>query len=107
MTYVSPAWEFAAVTHLMKLQRLQIKVLSTTGNYTKSTPFRDILKTFKHLYVYDYVKNYAGNKQQLYKIMIMKMFAAMTKAKTDTKNIRGLNLVAVKHMIVQVTRLPL
>jgi hypothetical protein len=39
--------------------------------------------------------------------MKMEMFAALAKAKPDTGNIRGLNLAAVKHATVQVTRLPL
>jgi hypothetical protein len=32
MTYVCPAWEFAAETHLLKLQRLQNRVLRSNGN---------------------------------------------------------------------------
>jgi hypothetical protein len=39
--------------------------------------------------------------------MRMHMFAAQDKAKPDTGNIIGLNLVAVKLMTVQVTKLPL
>jgi hypothetical protein len=35
MTYASPTWEFAANTHLLKLQRLQNKVLCTTGNFPR------------------------------------------------------------------------
>jgi hypothetical protein len=35
------------------------------------------------------------------------MFAILDKAKTDTENIRGLNLAAVRHVTVQVTKLPL
>jgi hypothetical protein len=31
MTYACPAWEFAADTHLIKLQRLQNKVVRTFG----------------------------------------------------------------------------
>jgi hypothetical protein len=34
-----------------------------------------------------------------------KMFAPLDKAKPATENIRVLNLAAVKHMTVQVTRL--
>jgi hypothetical protein len=52
-------------------------------------------------------QNYAGNKQKSYKIMKMQMFAALDKANPDAGNISGLNLVAVKHTAVQVTRLPL
>jgi hypothetical protein len=32
MTYACPAWEFAAEFHLLKLQRLQNKVLRTIGS---------------------------------------------------------------------------
>jgi hypothetical protein len=38
--------------------------------------------------------------------MIMKMFAILDKAKPDIESIRGLNLAAVMHTIVQVARLP-
>jgi hypothetical protein len=34
------------------------------------------------------------------------MFATLDKAKPDIESIRGLNLAAVKHTTVQVTRLP-
>jgi hypothetical protein len=37
--------------------------------------------------------------------MTTKMFAIFDKEKPDTENIRGLNLVAVRHMTIQVTRL--
>jgi hypothetical protein len=47
----------------------------------------------------------AGNKQKSYKIMKMQMFATLDKANHDTGNIRGLNLVEVKHTTVKVTRL--
>jgi hypothetical protein len=50
-------------------------------------------------------QNYAGNKQKSYKIMIMQMFATLDKAICDTGNIKGLNLAAVKHTTLQVTRL--
>jgi urease accessory protein UreF len=34
-TYASPAWESVADSHLLKLQRLQNKVLRTIGNFSK------------------------------------------------------------------------
>jgi hypothetical protein len=37
--------------------------------------------------------------------MKMQIFAALDKANTNTENIRGLNLEAVKHKAVQVSRL--
>jgi hypothetical protein len=55
MTYASPAWEFAADTHLMKLQRLQNKVISTIGNYPRHTPVCDLHMDFQIPFVYDYI----------------------------------------------------
>jgi hypothetical protein len=46
------------------------------------------------------------HKQKSYKIMIMKMFAILDKAKPDIESIRGLYLAAVMHTTIQVTRLP-
>jgi ABC-type transporter MlaC component len=40
ITYASPTWEFAADTHLMKLQRWQNRVLSAIGNLDRRTPVR-------------------------------------------------------------------
>jgi hypothetical protein len=53
MTYACPAWEFAADTQLMKLQRLQNKVLRTIGKFPINTPIRDMHISFKIPYVYD------------------------------------------------------
>jgi hypothetical protein len=55
MTYACPAWEFAAECHLLKLQRLQNKVLRTTGNFPRCTSVRDMHKAFQIPYVYDYI----------------------------------------------------
>jgi hypothetical protein len=55
MTYSCPAWEFEAERHLFKLQRLQNKVLRTTGNFPKRTFVRDVHKAFHMPYVYDYI----------------------------------------------------
>jgi hypothetical protein len=55
MTYASPAWESAADNHLMKLQRLQNKVLRTIGNYPRRTPVRDLHLAFQIPFVYDYI----------------------------------------------------
>jgi hypothetical protein len=46
MTYACPACEFAADTHLLKLQRLQNKVLRTTGKFPRCTPVRDLHTAF-------------------------------------------------------------
>jgi hypothetical protein len=55
MIYASPAWEFAADTDLMKLRRLQNKVLRTTGHFPRRTPVRDSHMAFQIPYVNDYI----------------------------------------------------
>jgi hypothetical protein len=55
MTYACPAWEFAAECYLLKLQRLQNKVLRTIGNFPKRTSVRDMHTSFEMPYVYDYI----------------------------------------------------
>jgi hypothetical protein len=60
MTYASPAWEFVADTHLLKLQRLQNKVLRTIGNFPRRTPVRELHKAFNIPYIYDYVTKLCG-----------------------------------------------
>jgi hypothetical protein len=103
ITYACPAWEFAADSHLLKLQCLQNKVHRTNGNLPRRTSVRDLHIAFTIFYINDYIKNYAGNKQKSNKIMKVKMFATLDKANPDAGNTRGLNLVAVKHTTVQVT----
>jgi hypothetical protein len=51
----SSAWEFAEDIHVMKLQRLQNKVLRTIGNYPRSTPVRDLHLAFQISFIYDYI----------------------------------------------------
>jgi hypothetical protein len=58
MTYACPAWEFAADNHLLKLQRLQNKVLRAIGNCPRRTPVRDLHMDFKILYIYIYIYDY-------------------------------------------------
>jgi hypothetical protein len=55
MTYACPTWDFAADTHLMKLQRLQNKVLRTIGNFPWRTPVRELHNAFSIPYIYDYI----------------------------------------------------
>jgi hypothetical protein len=55
MTYACPAWEFAAESHLLKLQRLQNKVLRTIGSFPRRTSVRDMHVAFQIPYVYDFI----------------------------------------------------
>jgi hypothetical protein len=53
MTYACPACEFAADSHLLKLQPPQNKVLLTVGNFLRRTPVRDMDMVFKLPYIFD------------------------------------------------------
>jgi hypothetical protein len=55
MTYACPAWEFAADSHLLKLQRLQKKILRTIGKFPRRTPICDLYIALKLPYIYDYI----------------------------------------------------
>jgi hypothetical protein len=55
MTYACPAWEFAAESHLLKLQRLQNRVLRTIGNFPRRTSVCDLNVSFQIPYVHDYI----------------------------------------------------
>jgi ribosomal protein L44E len=55
MTYTSPTWEYAADTHLLKLQRQQNRVLCAIGNFERCTPVRELHVVFKIPYVYNYI----------------------------------------------------
>jgi hypothetical protein len=50
-----PAWDLATDAYLLKLQRLQNKVLRTTGNFPRCTPVHDMYTAFNLPYVYDYI----------------------------------------------------
>jgi hypothetical protein len=57
MTYACPAWKFVAKSHLLKLQRLQNKVLRTICNFLRHTSVRDMHEAFQIPYVYYYITN--------------------------------------------------
>jgi hypothetical protein len=64
MTYVCPAWEFAADTNLLNLQSLQNKVLRNIGKFARHTPVRELHEAFNIPYICDYITNYAESKQK-------------------------------------------
>jgi hypothetical protein len=55
MTSACPAWELAADTCLLKLQRLQKKILLTIRHFPRCTPVRDLHTVSNLPYVYDLV----------------------------------------------------
>jgi hypothetical protein len=66
MTYACPAWELAADTCVLKLQRLQNKVLHTIGNFPRYTPVRDLHTAFNILYVYDYITKLCSQRTEVH-----------------------------------------
>jgi hypothetical protein len=103
MTYACPTLEFAAECLLLKLQRLQNKVLRIIDNFPKRTSVRDMHKAFNMPYVYDYITKSSRQQAEVIQNHENEMFATLDKAKPDTENMRGLNLAAVMCMTVQVT----
>jgi hypothetical protein len=65
MTYACPAWEFAADTHLMKLQCLQNKVLRTIGKFPRNTPIPDMLISLQIPYIYNYITKLCRQQAQV------------------------------------------
>jgi hypothetical protein len=55
MSYACSAWEFAAESDLLNLQRLQNKVLRTIGNFPRRTSVRDMHVAFQIPHMYDYI----------------------------------------------------
>jgi hypothetical protein len=51
LTYACPAWELATDTYLLKLKRMQNKVLRTIGNVPRFTLVRDLHTAFNLPYV--------------------------------------------------------
>jgi hypothetical protein len=54
MTYACSAWEYAADTHVIKLQRPQNKVLRTTGNFPRRAPVHEKHVALHLPHAYDY-----------------------------------------------------
>jgi hypothetical protein len=65
MTYACSAWEFEADTPLLKLQRVQNKVLRTIGNFPRRTPVRELHKVFNIPYIYDYITKVCRQQAQV------------------------------------------
>jgi hypothetical protein len=62
---------------------------------------------FQVLYIYDYIMKWCSQQAEAIQNHEMQMFVILEKAQPNTENIRGLNLAAVKHVTIRVTRQPL
>jgi hypothetical protein len=76
MTYCCPAWKFVTDSQLLKLQRLQNKVLRTTGNFPRHIPVRDLHMAFKLPYSYDYITKLCRQQAEVMLNHEMNMFTA-------------------------------
>jgi hypothetical protein len=91
MTYACPAWEFAGEIHFLKLQRLQNKILHTTGNF----PIRILVLSIHSAFHIPYACNYITKLcRQLTKVIQNhenKFFCNIWQMKPKTENARDLN----------------
>jgi hypothetical protein len=65
MTCACPAWEFAADTYLSRLQRLENKVLRTTGKFPRHTPVRELRMPFQVPYIYDHITKFCRQQAEV------------------------------------------
>jgi hypothetical protein len=105
MTYASPAWEFAADAHLMKLQRLQNRVLRTIGNHPRRTPVCDLHMAFQIPYVHDYITKLCRQQAEIIQNHCNKNVRNIGQGEANHRKYKRLKLAAVKHTTVQVSRL--
>jgi hypothetical protein len=92
-----------------KLLWVMFSVASAPGLYNEDPTYTGsrLAHGFQIPCVYDYIRNYAGDRQKPYRMMRINMFVVWDKENPDIENITGLNLAVVKLTTVQVTRLPL
>jgi hypothetical protein len=107
LTYACPAWEFAADTHMLKLQRLQNRVLRTIGNFPWPTPVRELHKAFSIPYVYDYMTKLSRQQAEDIQNHENENVRNAGQGEARHRKYKRLNLAAVMRTTVQVTRLPL
>jgi hypothetical protein len=77
MTYACPTWEISAQSHLLKLQRLQNRVLPTTGYSPRRTSVREFHVTFQISHVYYFVTKFCTQQAEAIQ-------------KHDNKNVRNI-----------------
>jgi len=104
MTYACLACEFEADSHVLKFYRLHDLVFPIIGNLPRRTPGRDLHVTFKIPYIYNSVTKLSKQQAEVIQNHENLMSTTQTKAKLNTQNTKGPNLVAVGHTTVQVSK---
>jgi hypothetical protein len=105
MTYACPAWEFVAEIYLLKLQRLQNKVLRTIGNLPRCTLVRNMHVAFQIPYVYDYTTKLCRRKAEIIYNHESENVRNIGQGESPHRKIKCLNLTAVIYTTIQVSRL--
>jgi hypothetical protein len=65
MAYALPTWEYATDPHLLKLQRLQNRVLRAVGNLNRCTPVRELHVASKISYVCGHVTELCSSQTEV------------------------------------------
>jgi hypothetical protein len=90
INYFCLAWEFAADTHLLKLQRLQNKVLRTIGKFPKHTPVREVHMAFQVPYIYVYVRKLCRQEAEVIQNHENRNIRDIGKGDARIRNYKGL-----------------
>jgi hypothetical protein len=107
ITYACHAWELAADTCLLKLQRLQYKILRTIGNFPRCTPVRYMHTAFSLPYVYDYITKLCGKQAEAIRNYENEHVRRIGQCEARHRKYKSLILAVVKLTTVEVTRQPL
>jgi hypothetical protein len=107
MTYACPICEFVADTHLLKLQRLQNKVLRTIVNFPRRTPVRDLHVAFKIPYVYEFITKLCRQQVEVIQNHQNPNVRNIGQGEAQHRKYKRLKLGGGQATTVQVTKLPL
>jgi hypothetical protein len=88
-------------TYLLKLRRLQNKVLCTTGNFPRC--IRDLHTAFNLPYVYDYVTKLYRQQAEVIENHVNEHVRSTGQGKARYRKYKRFNSSVVKLMTVQVT----
>jgi hypothetical protein len=105
MTYACPAWKSAAVTHVMKLQRLQKKVLRLISGLPRRTPIRYMHTEIQIPYVYDFITKICRKQAEVIQNHDNENVHRIGSGEAKHRKHKDSNLVAVKLTIVPMSEL--
>jgi hypothetical protein len=68
MTYACPAWEFAADTHILRMQSLKNKMLRIIRIFPRRRPTRESHVAFEILHVCDFITKLSRQQAEVMRI---------------------------------------